>query len=99
MHCFNGGLKLVEKIIKNRWFLTIPANVTFSENFQKIVEKAPLNQLLCETDSPYLHPIKGKKDNEPANVIESYRKIAEIKRLDLKEVEEQIEQNFKRLFG
>lgn len=98
MHCFNGDMKLVKKIANNGWFLTLPANVTFSEHFQKIVEKVSLNNLLCETDSPYLHPIKGKRDNEPANVIESYKKIAEIKKLHLKEVEEQIEKNFEKLF-
>lgn len=97
MHCFSGSFNLIRKIITNKWFLTIPTNVTFSEHFQKVIELAPIEQLLCETDSPYLHPEK-KRDNEPMNVIESYKKIAEIKKLPLEQVENQIENNYRRLF-
>jgi TatD DNase family protein len=98
MHCFGGDMKLVERIIKNKWLMSIPANVVFSEHFQKIVETAPIENLLCETDSPYLHPIKGQKDNEPSNVIESYKKIAEIKKITLKEAQEKIYKNFEETF-
>ena len=97
MHCFNGNLKLVKKIIENGWFLSIPTNVKHAEHFQKVIELTPIEQLFCETDSPFLHPDK-KFPNEPANVVESYKKIAEIKKLSLKEVEKKIEENFKRLF-
>jgi TatD DNase family protein len=98
MHCFSGSFKLVNRIIKNGWYLTIPTNVTFSEHFQKVVERVDIKSLLCETDSPFLHPIRGERDNEPANIIESYKKIAEIKKLSFNEVEKAIEENFKRLF-
>jgi len=94
VHCFNGNLKQVKQIIENGWFLSIPANVTFNKHFQKIVEIAPIENLFCETDSPYLHPIKGEKNNEPKNVIESYKKISEIKKVPLKKVEEKICENF-----
>ena len=80
MHCFCGNFKLVDRIVKNGWMLTIPTNVTFSEHFQKVVERIPLDNILCETDSPFLHPIKGKRDNEPGNIIESYKMIAKIKK-------------------
>jgi TatD DNase family protein len=98
MHCFNGNFKLVDKIIKNKWTLTIPTNAVFSEHFQKIIEIVPISNLLCETDSPFLHPIKGKRDNEPANVLESYKTIAKIKKISLKKVEEKIEENFNLIF-
>ncbi|MEK6823494.1 MAG: TatD family hydrolase [Nanoarchaeota archaeon] len=97
MHCFSGNMKLVERIINNQWHLSIPANVKHSEHFQKIIEKTPLKQLFCETDSPFLHPDK-LRDNEPANVIESYKKIAEIKKMSLAEVEKIIEENYGKLF-
>lgn len=97
MHCFSGNFKLVRRIIDDGWYLTIPTSVTFSEHFQKVAEMTDIKQLLCETDSPYLHPEK-KFPNEPANVVESYRKISEIKKIDLKKVEKQIEGNFNKLF-
>lgn len=97
MHCFTGGIGLVERIVKNEWYLSIPTNVVFSEVIQDIVKKAPIQNLLCETDSPYFQPFREKR-NEPCFVVESYKKIAEIKSLELEDVEEQIERNFKILF-
>jgi len=97
MHSFGGKKGLVKRIIDNGWYFTIPASVKNSEHFQSIVEIVRLEKLFCETDSPYLHPDK-KFPNEPANVIESYKKIAEIKKMKLKDVEKQVEDNFKKLF-
>jgi TatD DNase family protein len=98
MHCFSGKLKLVQRIIDNKWNLSIPTNVTNSEHFQKIIQMAPIEQLFCETDSPYLHPEK-EFPNEPANVIRSYEKIAEIKKISLKKVRDKIWSNFERVFN
>jgi len=94
MHCFNGNFKLINRIIENNWILTIPTNVTNSQHFQKIIEITPIKNLLCETDSPFLHPIKGEFPNEPANVIESYKMISKIKKISLKKAEEEIQNNF-----
>ena len=98
MHCFNGNFKLVQRIIDNGWSLTIPTSVTRSEHFQKIISITPIEQLLCETDSPYLHPDKTKKDNTPSNVIFSYKAIAQIKKMTERDVERQIKDNFGKLF-
>jgi len=99
MHCFCGSFKLVERIVKNGWSLSIPANVTFSEQFQANVKFVPIEQLFCETDSPFLHPVKGARNNDPSNVVESYKKIAEIKDLELKEVENILEKNYEKMFN
>ncbi len=98
MHCFSGKMTLVDRIVKNGWCLSIPANIKYNQQFADVVKRVPIENLFCETDSPYLHPDK-KWPNEPANVIESYKKIAKIKDLKLSEVEKKIEENFKRLFG
>jgi len=98
MHCFSGKFSLVKRIIENKWSLSIPTSVKNSEHFQKIIAEHPLEQLLCETDSPYLHPDK-KWPNEPANVIASYQKIAEIKKLSIEKVKKQIFENYNRLFS
>ncbi|MEI6849970.1 MAG: TatD family hydrolase [archaeon] len=98
MHCFSGKFSLVKRIIENKWSLSIPTSVKNSEHFQKIIGEHPIEQLLCETDSPYLHPDK-KWPNEPANVIASYEKIAEIKKLSIEKVKKQIFENYSRLFS
>ena len=97
MHCFSGSKKLVKRIIKNKWHLSIPSNVKYSLQFQENAKICPIKQLLCETDSPFLSPDK-KFPNTPLNVIESYKKIAETKKLKLDMVESIIEDNYKRLF-
>jgi TatD DNase family protein len=98
MHHFAGRLTMVNQIVDNGWFLSIPSSIEYSEHFQQMVKRAPLSSLLCETDSPFLHP-ERKRNNSPANVLYAYRKIAEIKGLSLQEVEMQIENNFNRLFS
>lgn len=98
MHCFSGNFNLIRRIVGNKWFLSIPASVKNSEHFQKMIEKVPIENILCETDSPYLHPDR-KFPNEPTNVLVSYELIAKIKNLSLKEVEKKIEENFEMVFG
>ena len=98
MHCFSGKLELAKRIADNGWFLSIPTSVKNSEHFQSVIRQTPIELILCETDSPYLHPRK-EFPNEPANVVVSYEMIAKIKDMDLGDVEKQIEENYKRLFG
>jgi TatD DNase family protein len=97
MHCFNGKKKLVERINKNGWHFSIPTNVVKSEQIQNIIKLTDISKLFTETDAPFLSPYPDKK-NEPAFVIESIKKIAEIKGLNLIEVQNSIYQNFQRIF-
>ena len=97
MHCFTGSMKLVKRIEKNRWFLSIPCTVVRDEHFQKIVEEVSLNHLLTESDAPYLSPVQGQI-NEPANIAKSIEKIAEIKGMVKEEAENNIFLNYRRLF-
>ena len=112
MHCFSGRKHLVKRIADNGWYLTVPATIVRSQQFQELVRQAPLSQLFCETDSPYLSPYKGDERehaqtrafshatqcNEPAYVIESYKKIAEIKQMEITEVSNNIYMNWQRVF-
>lgn len=98
MHCFSGKLSLAKRIADNGWYLSIPTSVKNSEHFQHVIRQTPIENLLCETDSPYLHPDR-EFPNEPANVVVSYGWIAKLKDMNLKDVERQIERNYKKLFG
>lgn len=112
MHCFSGKKALVKRIADNGWFLTAPTIVVRSQQFQEIVINVPISQLFCETDSPYLSPYKvderehartrafshSTQWNEPAFVIESYNKIAELKQMDIVEVANNIYMNWQKTF-
>ena len=97
MHCFSGKKSLVKKIVDNGWYLTIPTVVVRAFQFQENIKLAPITQLFCETDSPYLSPYK-EQVNEPAYVIESYMKIAELKGMDITEVANSIYMNWQKVF-
>jgi len=97
MHCFTGKKSLVKEIIDNGWFLTAPTCISRSTQFQENVKLIPITQLFCETDSPYLSPYKDIR-NEPAFVIEAYKKVAEIKNMEFKEVVNNIWMNWQKVF-
>ncbi len=97
LHCFSGKKKLVIKARDKGYFLTVPTNVVRSQQFQDMIRMVPLRQLFCETDSPYLSPFREKR-NEPAFVVESYKKIAEIKGMDISEAANIIYNNWQRVF-
>ncbi len=97
LHCFSGKKKLMQRAVANGWYFTIPTNVTRSHQFQELVKMLPLSQMFCETDSPYLSPFPGRR-NEPAFVVESYKKIAELKEMELQEVANIIYNNWQKVF-
>lgn len=97
LHCFSGKLNLVKRAYDDGYSFSIPANVTRSTQFQRLVEEIPLSNLLTETDAPFLSPYQDKP-NEPAFVVEAAKKIAEIKKMELTETRNNIFMNYKRLF-
>ncbi len=97
MHCFGGKLSLAKRCADKGWYFSIPANIVRSTQFQRVVEEIPISQLLTETDSPYLGPV-GDRRNDPTNVAEAVKKIAELKALDVEECSKMIYMNYQRLF-
>jgi len=97
-HCFTGKLSIAKKIADKGFYFSVPANVVFSPNLQELVKIIDIKQLLTETDSPLLSPFKGRR-NEPAFVMESVRKVAEIKKISPREAEDVLFGNAKDLFG
>jgi len=102
VHCFSGNYKMAEKCLEMGFFISIPGAITFgkSEKLQDVIRHIPVTDILVETDAPYLtpHPNRGKR-NEPAYVIHTARKVAEIKGLSLEELASVTYQNTKNVFG
>ena len=97
MHCFSGRKHLVKRAYELGYYFSIPTNVVRLQQFQEMVKEIDINHLFCETDAPFLSPFKDKR-NEPAFVVESYKKIAEIKGMTLEEVKNNIWMNYQKLF-
>ncbi len=97
-HCFSGRKSQMSRAIELGHYFSIPPNIVKASNFQTLVKKCPVTQLLTETDAPWLSPFKDVP-NEPAFVTETIQKIAEVKGMSQKDVEEQIWKNYVHVFG
>jgi len=68
IHCFSGSLETANDYIKLGFKLGIGGVVTFkNSNLKDVVKQLDINNIVLETDSPYLSPIRGNK-NEPKNI-------------------------------
>ena len=101
IHCFSSGKKLAQKALSWGFYISFSGILTFKKatELQEIAKQVPADRLLVETDAPFLAPVpyRGKR-NEPAYVIETFKKLAEIRGEKEGDLEKRIEQNFKELF-
>lgn len=100
-HAFSGSIHDYEKIksYKN-FYLGLGGIVTFKNSgMTPVVEKIPLDEIVLETDSPYLTPapFRGKR-NESANLVLIAQKIAEIKNTSIEIVTKQTTENARKCF-
>jgi TatD DNase family protein len=100
MHCFSSNLEMAQKILNFNFHFSFTGSITFSEQYNKIVEIIPIERLLLETDSPYMSPVphRGKR-NDPTRLIYIVKKIAEIKGLSEDQVSEITCKNAIKLFN
>jgi TatD DNase family protein len=102
MHCFGGGLRMMEQVLELGFMISFAGNVTFkkAEDLREAARRAPLNRLFVETDCPYLTPVpfRGRR-NEPARVVEVARCLAELHGTTVEEMGRVTSDNFARFFG
>lgn len=96
LHSFNGNLSLAKEAVENGWYIGVSTQVLYSSRVRKLVDELPLENLLLETDSPFLY--QGER-NEPLNVRESAEEIASLKGLEVEEVVKTTTRNGHELFG
>ena len=96
LHCFTGTLQEAEEVLKRGWMLSLSGIVTFKKSIelQQVAREVPLNQLLIETDTPYLAPQSHRgKQNEPSYLVETAACIASLKKIPLEELAHATTQN------
>lgn len=102
-HCFSGSAEYLEFILLKlpNFYISFAGNITFKNAVElcRLVGQIPLTRILVETDSPYLspEPCRGQR-NEPQNIVWVAKKVAEIKNVEIRLVEEETTKNTKRLF-
>jgi TatD DNase family protein len=101
IHCFTGDAAAARAYLDLGLHVSVAGIVTFktAEAIREAVRLVPRDRLLVETDSPYLAPVpyRGRR-NEPAHVVETARKVAELWGTSLEEVAEVTGENARRLF-
>ncbi len=100
LHAFTGDETFLDKILKLDFHISFTGNITYKKSQSDLlILKAPLERLLLETDSPFLTPVplRGKR-NEPAFVVHTAKKIAEIRELSEEEIARITTENADRLF-
>lgn len=98
LHCFSGTAQQALQAVDLGCMISIPANVVYAKSRQKLAEKTPLENIVVETDSPYLSPVP-KTRNTPGNVREAVRKIASVKGVSKAKAEEATTLNALAFFG
>jgi TatD DNase family protein len=102
MHCFSSSLGLAKLSLELGFYLSMSGIITFkkSEDLRSIFKLVPVDQLLVETDSPYLSPVpfRGKR-NEPSYTAHTAEMGASIYGLDYETFANQTTKNFNKLFS
>ncbi|MFT5588948.1 MAG: TatD DNase family protein [Bradyrhizobium sp.] len=102
MHCFTESLVVAEAAIAMGFYISFSGIVTFksAKELQAVALAVPLENMLIETDSPYLAPVPHRgKMNEPGLVRHVAEFIAGLKGVPVEQVAQQTTGNFFKLFG
>lgn len=99
IHFFSGNGEDAKKLLGLGFHLGFGGVITFARDYDEIIKKTPLDRIVVETDAPYVSPLpyRGKR-NEPAYIVETVKKIAELRGILYDEVASATLQNAKHLF-
>jgi len=101
LHCFTGNWLQAKRALDMEFMISFAGNVTFpkAQQIRDAALQVPLDRMLIETDSPYLAPVphRGKR-NEPAFVVETARKLGDLRNLPVSAIGEQTSRNFYNFF-
>ncbi|MFX1331082.1 MAG: TatD family hydrolase, partial [Promethearchaeota archaeon] len=84
MHCYDGPKETTKRIADNGWRITLPANFARYRSRVDAARTLPLEQILLETDGPYLSPTENR--NEPANIAYGCESLADLLELPSEDV-------------
>src|SRR5262245_4049561 len=101
IHCFTGTRWLADAAVKLGFYISFSGVRTFKKagSLRKTAGALPLDRILIESDCPFLapEPYRGKR-NEPAYVVETARRLADLRGVALEEIGSITSENFMRAF-
>lgn len=102
IHSFTSGIDLAHYCLEQGFMLGFNGIITFNkaENVREVLAATPIEQLVVETDSPFLTPVPYRgQENAPKFLPFVIEKIADVKQLSVDQVLKQSYHNAQRLFG
>ena len=103
-HSFSGDREMAKECTRMGFCISFTGNITYKPNEStllafEIVKESPINNLLLETDTPYLPPVPFRgKTNEPSYLKHTAVQIAELRGISTVELANTTTENVKRLF-
>ena len=101
LHCFTGSKDFAKKLLDLNCYISVSGIITFnkSDELADTISSVPIENLLVETDSPYLapSPFRGKT-NEPSYIVHTVKRLSEIKKISEEGIALNTTKNFKNLF-
>ncbi len=80
IHFFTGTKEIAERYFKLGFTISFPGVITFTNDYDEVIKSAPLDMIMVETDAPYAAPAPHRGErNEPAYVVETVKKIADLR--------------------
>jgi TatD DNase family protein len=101
LHCFSSP-HLLPAALDRGYYVSFAGNLTYPNagDLRVAATQVPFDRLLVETDSPYLSPqARRGRPNEPANVIHTLRRLAEVRGEDELELAAAVDRNADIAFG
>ena len=101
MHCFTSSWELAKVMLDRGFYFSASGILTFknANEIRETFAKIPMDRIVIETDSPYCAPVPYRgKTCEPAFVVETAKMLAQIKNLQIDELESILFENTKRLY-
>jgi TatD DNase family protein len=102
LHCFSGDAAFATECVKRGYVLSYAGNVTFksAEQLREALAVTPLDQLLVETDAPFLTPVPHRgRHNAPDQIPFTLRAMADVKGVDVDVLAASVSANATRVFG
>jgi TatD DNase family protein len=101
LHSFSSGRALLEEALAMGWYASFSGMITFKKfDGDEFIRMVPADRIMVETDTPYLAPVPRRgKTNEPAFVVHTARRAAEIRGEDADEFAARTMENTRRFYG
>jgi TatD DNase family protein len=102
IHCFSSNMDFARQALDMGFYISFSGIITFpkSDLLTAVAEEMPIEKILAETDTPFLSPIPFRgRPNEPARVLHTVEKLAEIRGIDSEEMAGITTENTMRCFG